>query len=109
MPYTVSALPGAPLPQPIPQAAHCSPPPLPRVVSMDPFQTERRVFDAHLNDLLACSEGQFVAIHGTEILGTSATFEGAVELGFTRTGQRAFLVRRIAATPTPLIVPARVA
>jgi hypothetical protein len=66
--------------------------PLPRVAMS--FERELEIYNANLMDLLA-NEGQFVVIRGEEIAGAFATYDAALEAGYTRYGPVPFLVRKI--------------
>lgn len=59
-----------------------------------PFETERAVYHANLEDLLA-HEGHFVVIKGDTIGGTSETYEDVLELGYEQFGVVPFLVKKI--------------
>ncbi|MFT6821766.1 MAG: hypothetical protein ACJATT_005597 [Myxococcota bacterium] len=89
--------------------ASATPPPLPRVVPMDPFETERRVFADALPTLLNSHDGQYAVVHKTRLLGVRSSLESAVELGWTTTNSRAFFVRRIERQVGPVVLPSRVA
>ncbi len=90
-------------------AASATPPPLPRVVPMDPFKTERLVFADALPSLLKSHNGQYAVVHKTKLLGICPSLESAVELGWTTTNSRAFFVRRIEHQVGPVVLPSRVA
>lgn len=76
---------------------------------MDPFETEHRVFASHLARLLATHEGDYAVVYGERLIGVCTTLESAVELGWTETRSRSFLVRRITEEPAVVLLPARVA
>jgi len=61
------------------------------------FDTERAVYQANLEDLLA-HEGKFVVIKGDTIAGTRDTYEQVLELGYERFGLVPFLVKKIRPT-----------
>ncbi len=90
-------------------AASATPPPLPRVVPMDPFKTERRVFADALASLLKSHSGQYAVVYKTKLVGICPSLESAVELGWTSTNSRAFFVRRIERQVGPVVLPSRVA
>ncbi len=58
------------------------------------FETERAVYHANLDDLLA-HEGKFVVIKGETIAGTRDTYEQVLELGYQQFGPVPFLVKKI--------------
>lgn len=59
-----------------------------------PLELEMATYEKHRGELLAC-EGQFVVIKGEEILGTYATYEDALKVGYDKAGLHPFLVKRI--------------
>lgn len=73
---------------------------------MDPFATERRVFESRRSDLITRHEGEFAVVHGERVLGTRPSLEGAVDLGYRLTQATAFLVKRIERCDVPVFLPA---
>ncbi len=73
---------------------------------MDPFATERRVFETRKLDLLDAHEGQYAVVHGEDLLGIRPSLEAAVEFGYRTTRAAAFLVKRIERRDVPIFLPA---
>jgi len=68
-----------------------------RVASHDepPLGIESATYQAHQRDLLT-HEGQWVVIHGDQILGIRPSYEEALQLGYEQVGFANFLVHQIA-------------
>ena len=62
----------------------------------DALETELKTYEAQKESLLA-HEGKFVVIHGTEILGTYASYEDALKAGYENYKLNPFLVKKIQA------------
>jgi hypothetical protein len=62
-----------------------------------PLSLEWATYQAHKRELLAC-EGQWVVIHGDQILGIRPTYQEALQLGYEQVGFVAFLAQQILAT-----------
>jgi len=62
----------------------------------DALETELKTYEAQKKSLLA-QEGKFVVIHGTEILGTYASYEDALKAGYEKYKLEPFLVKKIQA------------
>lgn len=62
----------------------------------DTLETELKTYEAHKHELLA-DEGKFVVIHGDQILGTYATYEDALKVGYEKCKLEPFLVKKIQA------------
>jgi hypothetical protein len=62
----------------------------------DPLETELKTYEAHKHELLA-DEGKFVVIHGNQILGSYATYEDALKVGYEKCKLEPFLVKKIQA------------
>jgi len=58
------------------------------------LEKELATYQKNLEELLKC-EGKFVLIHGDEVAGTWATYEEALQEGYSRFGLDPFLVKRI--------------
>jgi hypothetical protein len=70
-----------------------------------PLATEWATYQAHKRELLQ-HEGQWVVIHGAQILGIRAAYEDALRLGYERAGYVDFLVHQILASePVHLLPP----
>lgn len=66
------------------------------------LKDELETFETHRSDLVARASGKFVLIHGREIVGTYETENDAINEGYRRFGNVAFLVKRIAQTDEPV-------
>jgi hypothetical protein len=60
-----------------------------------PLGIESATYQAHRRELLA-HVGQWVVIHGDQILGIRPTYEEALQLGYEQVGFANFLVHQIA-------------
>ncbi len=70
-----------------------------------PLGLEWTTYEANKRELLQF-EGQWVVIHGAEILGVRASYEEALRLGYERAGYVDFLAHQIlAAEPVYLLPP----
>ncbi len=60
------------------------------------FQTEKSVYEQRLDEWLRQRlEGSYAVIKGLTVLGTAASFDGAIRLGIRETKSRDFFVQRI--------------
>jgi hypothetical protein len=64
-----------------------------------PLGLEREVttFKNRLGEFLPAHEGEFVLIHGTDILGFYPTWEEALDAGYERIGPPLFLIKEVVA------------
>jgi hypothetical protein len=76
---------------------------------MDPFATERRVFEARLPELLAHHEGQYAVIFRDELIGVAAALDDAMRLAWERTRSLRVFVERIRTGRDVAMIPAYVA
>ena len=61
----------------------------------DVLQDELRTYEAKRGELLRDSEGQFVLIHGEDVLGLFQDRLTAIESGYRRLGNVPFLVKQV--------------
>jgi hypothetical protein len=66
------------------------------------LEREIETYRKRLPELLA-QKGQYVLIHGEEVVGVFPSFEAALEAGYARTLTEPFLVREIRETEKVLI------
>ncbi len=59
------------------------------------FETELATYEANKARLLSESEGKFVAIRGSEILGRYPSYASAFEAGQATYGREPFLIKQI--------------
>lgn len=65
-------------------------------MATDRLKTELETYESCKNELVEKSEGRFVVIRGTEVLGTFGTYEDALQKGYEECGvQTPFLVKQI--------------
>lgn len=65
------------------------------------FQLEQSVYQDRVDGWLRQHlEGHFAVIKGKEVLGTEASFEGAMRTGIRKTKSREFFVQRIQSKDT---------
>jgi hypothetical protein len=69
---------------------------------VEALETELQTFEEHREELVGTSNGKFVLIRGTEVLGTFDTQADALAEGYKTLGNVPFLVRHIQAVDTPL-------
>jgi hypothetical protein len=75
------------------------------------LKREIATFEQHRAELMAKAAGRYVLIHGSDVLGTFATEQDAVDTGYRQLGRVPFLVRHITAVdlPVEIYLPIQVA
>lgn len=68
----------------------------------DLLTAELKTYEEHRNELLGTSEGKFVLIHGTEVIGVYESQRDAIAEGYKRFGNVPFLVKQIVKVEIPL-------
>ena len=63
---------------------------------------ELATFEKHKNELLAQSEGKYVLIYQTEVVGTYSSEVDAITEGYQRFGNVPLLVKRVVQIETPI-------
>ncbi len=63
---------------------------------------ELETYEANLERLLAAHEGQFVLVHGDQVLGTFDSQMDAVTSGYRQLGNVPFLVKQLVKDEAPL-------
>jgi hypothetical protein len=72
-----------------------------------PLALEWATYQAHKQELLR-QEGQWVVIHGEQILGIRASYEEALRLGYEQAGYVDFLTHQILANEPVYLLPPQV-
>lgn len=70
------------------------------------LERENSYFSEHRDDLLAHHEGQFVLIHGDELIGSYQSYDDAFTAGIQGIGNQPFLIRQVLANEPPAQFPA---
>ncbi len=66
------------------------------------LQKELEIYEAHRDELLATAEGMYVLIGNGEVLGTYESQLDAINEGYRRLGNVAFLVKQVVRVEVPL-------
>ncbi len=64
----------------------------------EPLREETRTYEAHVAQWTE-HEGQFVLIHGSDVIGFYESYEEALTAGYERFGVAAFFVREVRQQP----------
>jgi hypothetical protein len=62
---------------------------------MDALKTELETYKNQLSQQLAGSEGKFVLISGSDVLGVYDTYQDALAAGYEKLGLKPFLVKKV--------------
>jgi hypothetical protein len=65
-----------------------------KITTMSALERELETYKSHLPEL-AGSEGKFVLIAGSDLLGTYDTYQDALAAGYEKLGLKPFLVKRV--------------
>ena len=60
---------------------------------------ESRVYEANIAEWVKTRSGQFVVIHGSDVLGFYPSYENALSAGYERFGVAPFFVKLIGSSP----------
>lgn len=66
-----------------------------------PLETELRTFEARKRELLATDAGKFALVREGEVVGTYDTQNDAIQAGYEKFGNTAFLVKAITEMEEP--------
>lgn len=75
---------------------------------MDPFETERKAYEAMRRELLARHGGQYAIFDGDRLIGVKDSLDEAVDFGLVTTGKFKFFVQHIVQEEERIVLPAYV-
>ena len=65
------------------------------MVESERLKTELDTYLRHKDELVRESEGKYVVVHGTEVIGVWDTYEDALRAGYEKVGLEPFLVKQV--------------